>query len=122
MTYSGITCNATAPIPTTKIGADGAQGSPDTKQQIYTKINVATTGDVLNTQAGSGDVDSFAFRTIRAKGGDIHRADLAVGQTWYYARPTDAATAAKWGIKTSGGTPLIQFNADGSFTGTLVIR
>ncbi len=122
VTYGSVTCKATAPVPATRIGDTGAQGSPDTKTDIYTKITTAVNGDVLNTQAGSGDADGFAFRTVRAKGGDIHRTDLAVGQTWIHARPTDAATAAKFGIKNSSGTPVIQLNADGSFTGTLVIR
>jgi hypothetical protein len=120
--YQGSFCAATAPISITKIGATGESGAADSKQDIYTKIGVATTGDVLNTEAGTGDADGFAFRTVRAKGGDIHRTDLAVGQTWIHARPTDTATTPKFGIKDSSGTPTATFNADGSFTGTLVIR
>ncbi len=122
VTYGSISCKATVPVAVTKVGADGLPATPENKQQLYTRIGVATNGDVLNTQAGDGDADNFAFRTKRAKGGDIHQTDLAVGQTWIHARPTDAATAPKMGIKNTGGTPVMQFNADGSFTGTLVIR
>jgi hypothetical protein len=114
-TYAGVTCNAVAPVAVTKIGSDGLPADPENKQMLYSRIGVATTGDVLNTQAGSGDADNFAFRTVRAKGGDIHRSDLAVGQTWIHARPSDTATTPKFGIKSSGGTPLATFAADGAF-------
>lgn len=124
LTYNGVTCKATAPVPATKVGADGTPGSIDNKQQLYTKIAVGTNGDVLNTQPGSGDADSFAFRTTRSKSGDIHKADLAVGATYYYARPGDSPAAEKWGLKTSAGVTTSYFQSDGSLVikGSLVIQ
>jgi hypothetical protein len=122
LTYGATTCKATAPVSITKVGADGLPVEPENKQQLYTRIGVGTTGDVLNTQCGSGDAAGFAGRTVRLGSGDVHRTDLCGGSTWIHAQSGDAATAPKFGIKNSSGTPVVQFNADGSFTGTLVIR
>ncbi|NVO00019.1 MAG: hypothetical protein HXX17_11890 [Geobacteraceae bacterium] len=115
LTYSGVTCRATAPVAVTKIGADGQAAAPQTKQQLYTTIGAAATGDVLNTQCGAGDADTFAGRTVRTSGGNIHRTDLCGGSTWIHAQSTDTATTAKFGIKAAvTGTPLLQLQADGS--------
>ena len=115
LTYSGVTCRGTAPVAVTKIGADGQAAAPQTKQQLYTTIGAAATGDVLNTQCGTGDADTFAGRTVRTNGGNIHRTDLCGGSTWIHAQSTDTATTAKFGIKAAvTGTPLLQLQADGS--------
>ncbi len=124
VTYAGTTCRATAPVPCTKVGADGQQGSADTKQQIYTKISAGTTGDVLNTQCGSGDASTFAGRTVRTGTGDIHRTDLCGGQTWIHAQTGDTSASQKLGVKSSAGTALSYFTADGSLVikGSLTIK
>ena len=122
VTYGAITCQATAPVAITRIGADGLPAEAENKQQLYARLGVGTTGDVLNTQCGIGDAAAFAGRTVRVGSGDVHRTDLCGGSTWIHALSTDTATTPKFGIKSSAGTPLVQFNADGSFTGTLVIR
>lgn len=124
VSYAGITCNAVAPVAITKVGADGLPADPENKQMLYTRIGVATTGDVLNTQCGAGDAATFAGRTFRATGGDIHRTDLCGGQTWIHARPTDAAGTMKLGVKDSNGNPLSYFKKEGDLVvkGALVIQ
>lgn len=124
VTYSGITCRVSAPVPATKVGADGSAGSPDTKQLIYGKINVATTGDVLNTQAGAGDAAGFAYRTYRGSNGNVYQSYLAGGQSFVHADPGDTATTVKFGVKASDGTILTNFQAGGNveIKGALIIK
>lgn len=113
VTYNGITLRATAPVPATKVGDDGAQGS-DTKGQIYEKIGTAVTGDVLNTTSGAGDADGFAFRTVRING-NIHRADLVPGKTVIYSQTSDTADTIKLQINKAGSTnPAVTISAGGA--------
>lgn len=113
-TYNDITCRATAPVPATRVGDTGLQGSPDGKAEIYTKIGAGVTGDVLNTTSGAGDASGFAFRTVRING-NIHRADLVPGKTVIYSQTTDTADTIKLQINKAGSTnPAVTISAGGA--------
>lgn len=113
VSYAGVTCLATAPVPATKIGADGVAGSPDTKQQIYAKINAAVTGDVLDTSSGPGDANGFAFRTVRING-NIHRSDLVPGKTVIYSQAGDTADTIKLQVNKVSGSPAFTVSSGGT--------
>lgn len=114
ITYGAITCSATAPVPATKVGADGLDGSPDGKPEIYIKIGTAVTGDVLNTTSGPADADGFAFRTVRING-NIHRADLVPGKTVIYSQTGDTTATVKFQVNKAGSTnPAVTLSAGGA--------
>jgi hypothetical protein len=112
-TYNGITCQATAPVAVTKIGADGLPADPETKAQLYTKIGTSVTGDVLNTSSGPADADGFAFRNIRING-NIHRADLVPGKTVIYSQSTDTADTIKLEVRKPSGATAFTISAGGA--------
>lgn len=114
VTYAGLTISATAPIPITKVGATGADGSPDTKQQIYTKIGAAATGDVLRTQCGPGDAAGFAAREIRDPSGNIILTYTCGGQITVYNLPGDAASTIKLLVKKTDGSNGLVYKAGGT--------
>lgn len=117
VTYAGQTCSATAPVPATKIGNDGAQGS-DNKQQIYGKIAAGSTGDVLRTQCGPDDLPDFVAREVRDPLGNVILAYTCGGKVTVYQLPGESSSAIKLAVKGLDGIDHFSVTAGG----TVVLR
>jgi len=116
LTYAGYTCRATAPVPATKIGATGSQGSPDTKTDIYNKIKVGVTGDVLLTQCGPGDTAGFAAREVRDVAGNIMLTYTCGGMVTVYQLPGDTSSTVKLAVRGTDGINRFEVTAGGTVT------